>query len=311
MMDWTDRHQRMLMRCITRRALLYTEMVTPSALRRDPHRHLEHHPDEHPLAIQLGGSAPREMAAAAREAERWGYAEVNLNMGCPSPRVGAGCFGAALMKAPQRAVAVVQALADAVSVPVTVKMRLGVDDWDDQERLLDLVNRLHEAGAQVFVIHARKAWLQGLSPKENREVPPLQYPRVLDLKARRPETTVILNGGIQDLEQARHWLDRGVDGVMVGRAAYEHPLRWLRVDSCLFGSPDPAADGHQVLAAYLPYVAERLAAGDPLARLARHLLPLFQGCPGARRWRRLLSEGMRRPGAGLEVIERAWAAVRG
>ena len=308
MLDWTDRHQRMFMRCITRRALLYTEMVTPTNIDRDPDRYLAHHEAEHPLALQLGGSDPRSLAEAARIALGYRFDEVNLNLGCPSPRVGAGAFGAVLMKHPARAATLVAALQDAVSVPVTVKLRIGVDEYDSEAFLIDLVGRLYESGAEAVVVHARKAWLQGLSPKENREVPPLCYERVLAVKKAFPALPVVLNGGLEELDQACAWLDR-VDGVMVGRAAYQHPHRWLLVDPRIHGRPAPAADRFEALAAYRPYLADELARGTPLRHMARHLLPLFDGLPGARRWRRHLSQHMHAPGAGLAVIDDALVAL--
>ncbi len=308
MLDWTDRHQRMFMRCITRRALLYTEMVTPANIDRDPERYLAHHEAEHPLALQLGGGDPRALARAARIALGYRFDEVNLNLGCPSPRVGAGAFGAVLMKRPGQAAELVAALRDAVSVPVTVKMRIGVDDHDGEAFLLDLVGRLHEAGAGAVIVHARKAWLQGLSPKENREVPPLRYDRVLAVKRAFPDLPVVLNGGLENLDQACAWLDR-VDGVMVGRAAYQHPHRWLAVDTRIHGDPAPSTDRFHILAAHRPYLAAELARGTPLRFMARHLLPLFDGLPGARHWRRHLSRHMHTPGADLSVIDDALAAL--
>ncbi len=308
MLDWTDRHQRMFMRCITRYALLYTEMVTPANIERDPDRYLAHHRAEHPLALQLGGSDPQALARVARIALGYRFDEVNLNLGCPSPRVGAGAFGAVLMKRPKHAAELVAALRDAVSVPVTVKMRIGVDDVDSEAFFLDLVGRLYEAGTKAVIVHARKAWLQGLSPKENREVPPLRYERVLAVKRAFPGLPVVLNGGLEDLDQACAWLDR-VDGVMVGRAAYQHPHRWFLVDPRIYGRPAPAADRFEALAAYRPYLADELACGTPLHFMARHLLPLFDGLPGARHWRRHLSRNMHAPGAGLAVIDNALAAL--
>ncbi len=304
MLEWTDRHQRMLMRCITRRALLYTEMVTPSALARDTRRHLAHHPREHPVALQLGGSDPAEMARAAHLGQSAGFVEINLNLGCPSSRVGAGRFGATLMKAPRRAAAVVRAMVEATSVPVTVKLRIGVDERDRFDHLLALVDELHQAGARTFIVHARKAWLQGLSPKENREIPPLRHQWVLALKAARPELEIILNGGLQRPEAAHGWLEV-LDGVMVGRAAYHYPARWLTVDPLFFQQPPPANGPLEVLQAYLPYLREELSRGTPLAAMARHLLPLFHGLPGARRWRRHLSRHMHRRGADETVVMEA------
>jgi tRNA-dihydrouridine synthase A len=309
MMAWTDRHFRRFLRQLTRRTLLYTEMVTTGALLHgDVARHLDFDPVEQPLALQLGGDDPDALGRCAALAERWGYAEVNLNVGCPSERVQRGRFGACLMAHPELVAACVRAMRAACSLPVTVKHRLGIDDLDDDERLAAFVDALVAAGVDGVVMHARKAWLRGLSPKANRSLPPLQPERVLRVKRERPALRVELNGGIRDLDQARSYLG-SVDGVMIGRAAYETPWLLAEADQRLFGCPGPAVDREQALLGYLPYVEERLHGGAPLGALSRHLLGLFTGRPGARAYRRVISERAHRRGAGPEVLEAALAAV--
>ena len=311
MMDWTDRHCRSFHRLLTRRTLLYTEMVTASAiLRGDWRRLLAHSPAEQPLALQLGGDDPGDLAACAELAEGLGFREVNLNVGCPSDRVQSGRFGACLMREPQVVAEAVAAMRARVRVPVTVKHRLGVDEQEGYEPLAAFVEAVAAAGCEVFLVHARKAWLAGLSPKENREVPELRYDLVHRLKRDRPELTVVLNGGVPSLDAALEHLAAGLDGVMVGRAAYHEP--WIRAaaDRRVFGeAAGPVADREAAVAAYLPYVEAQLAAGEPLPRLVRHLLGLFHGEPRARRWRRILSEESRRLGAGVEVLRAALTAA--
>ena len=308
MMDWTDRHCRYFHRLLCRHALLYTEMVTTGALMHgDVARHLDFNAEEHPVALQLGGSGPRDLAAAARIGEDLGYDEINLNVGCPSDRVQSGRFGACLMREPGLVAECMAAIAAAVSVPATLKCRIGVDDQEPAESLFRLVDLCAAAGVSVFVVHARKAWLQGLSPKENRSVPPLDYELVHALKRARPELTVVLNGGLDTLEQAEPHLQH-VDGVMMGRAAYHDPGLLGQVDRRLFGA-EADVDAADAVKAYLPYVAARLGEGAPLAGMTRHMLGLFHGRPGARAWRRILTVEGVRPGAGLEVIERALNAV--
>ena len=310
MMQITDRHHRVLMRTMTRRTLLYTEMVTTGALLRgDPDRFLACLPFEHPVAIQLGGDDPSSLATCARMAEEAGFDEVNLNVGCPSPRVAKGSFGACLMKDPDRVAEAVAAMRATVAVPVTVKNRIGVDELDTYEHLAAFVGRVAEAGCDRFIVHARKAWLSGLSPKENRTIPPLRYVDVHRLKAEFPHLAVEINGGFRDLESAREQLDR-VDGVMVGRAAEDDPFLFAEADRRIFGEEDLVRSRREVVEAMLPYIEEQTAAGTPVHRVSRHMLNLFAGQPGARAWRRNLSEGVQQPGAGVEVVRRALEARR-
>jgi tRNA-dihydrouridine synthase A len=303
MLDWTDRHYRFFLRLLTRHTLLYTEMVTTGAvLRGDRERLLGYDPAEHPLALQLGGSEPGELARCAGIAAEFGYDEVNLNVGCPSDRVQSGRFGACLMAEPDLVAECVAAMRAAVNLPVTVKTRIGIDGRDSYEELVDFVARVAMGGCEVFVIHARKAWLNGLSPKENRQIPPLRYEIVHRIKRDFPGLTVVLNGGLTDLDQVAEQL-RQVDGVMIGRAAYENPYLLAGVDRRFFGSSAPPSSRHQVIRAFLPYVEAQLRQGTPLHCMTRHILGLFQGVPGARAWRRHLSERACRHGAGVEVLE--------
>ncbi|RKZ36146.1 MAG: tRNA dihydrouridine(20/20a) synthase DusA, partial [Gammaproteobacteria bacterium] len=294
---------------VSRRVLLYTEMVTTGALLHgEPERFLAHHREEHPLAIQLGGSEPADMARCARLAEAAGFDEVNMNVGCPSDRVQSGRFGACLMTEPERVADCIVAMGNAVDIPVTVKTRIGVDENDSYEELRQFVDTVAAAGCRTFVIHARKAWLHGLSPRENREVPPLDYGRVHRLKVDCPELNIVINGGIRDLNQVEEQLAH-VDGVMIGREAYRNPFMLAEADARLFGDRPRDRNQHDIVRAFLPYVKEQLEAGVYLSRMTRHLLGLFQGMPGARAWRRHLSENACRPGAGAEVIERALTLV--
>jgi tRNA-dihydrouridine synthase A len=311
MMDWTDRHCRSFHRVLTRRTLLYTEMVTAAAiLRGDWRRLLAHSPAEQPLALQLGGDDPGDLAACAELAEGLGFREVNLNVGCPSDRVQSGRFGACLMREPQVVAEAVAAMRARVRMPVTVKHRLGVDEQEGYEPLAAFVEAVAAAGCRVFVVHARKAWLAGLSPKENREVPELRHDLVHRLKRDRPELTVVLNGGVPSLDAALDHLAAGLDGVMIGRAAYHEPWILAAADRRVFGeAADSVPDREAAVAAYLPYVEAQLAAGEPLPRLARHLLGLYHGEPRARAWRRVLSEESRAPGAGVEVLREALRRV--
>ncbi|MDX1732741.1 MAG: tRNA dihydrouridine(20/20a) synthase DusA [Halioglobus sp.] len=302
MMDWSDRHCRFFWRLLTRRALLYTEMVTTGALiHGDRERFLHFNAAEHPVALQLGGSDPADLARCAGWAEQWGYDEVNLNCGCPSDRVQSGMFGACLMAQPQRVADCVAAMIEACDIPVTVKHRIGIDDMEHYEELGRFVETVAAAGCEVFIVHARKAWLQGLSPKENREIPPLNYPWVHRLKRDFPHLSIVINGGIRTLDDCEEQLHR-VDGVMLGREAYQNPWLLAQVDSRLFGANDPAGSRDEVLAALLPYVAEQMAAGCQLNHITRHVLGLYQGVPGARKFRRHLSEHAFRKGAGLDVL---------
>ncbi len=311
MMDWTDRHCRAFHRTLTRRARLYTEMVTADAvIHGDRERLIGFDPVEHPVALQLGGNDPARLAQAARIGAGLGYDEVNLNVGCPSDRVGDGGFGACLMREPQRVADCMAAMGAAVDVPVTVKCRIGVDEQEPAEALFTLVDACAGAGVRTFVVHARKAWLQGLSPKENREIPPLDYALVHRLKRERPHLTVVVNGGLASLDDAQAQLAEGVDGVMLGRAAYHDPGVLGAVDARLFGDGEQV-DAFDAVQAYRSYMAARLAEGVRFAAMGRHMLGLFTGRPGARRWRRVLTEEGVRPGAGLEVLDRALEAVRG
>jgi tRNA-dihydrouridine synthase A len=308
MMDWTDRHCRAFHRTLSARARLYTEMVTTGAvLHGDRSRLLGFDPMEHPVALQLGGSEPAELAECARIAEGLGFDEVNLNVGCPSDRVQSGRFGACLMREPDLVAECMAAMAAAVRIPVTVKCRIGVDDQDPEEALFGLVDRSAAAGVQVFVVHARKAWLKGLSPKENRDIPPLDYELVARLKRERPALTIVLNGGLVSIEQAKAELER-FDGVMFGRAAYHEPAQLGRVDAELFGEGGPV-DPFEAVERHRAYLAQRLAEGVHLAAMTRHMLGLMHGRPGARTWRRILTVEAIRPGAGLEVVDRALEAV--
>ncbi len=309
MMEWTDRHCRYFLRQITRHTLLYTEMVTTGAvLQGDRGRLLRYHPEEHPLALQLGGSDPWALAECARIAESLGFDEINLNVGCPSDRVQSGRFGACLMAEPGLVARCVAAMRRAVSLPVTVKSRIGIDDQEEWPALRGFVETVSGAGCTRFIVHARKAWLSGLSPKENREVPPLRYDLVYRLKAERPALEVILNGGVTGLEQVDRHLGQ-VDGVMLGRAAYQNPYLLVDVDRRYFGAEGMPPDRHAVAAAMTGYIEAELAAGTPLAAITRHMLGLFQRVPGARLWRRHLSEHAHRAGAGLAVVQDALAQV--
>ena len=313
MMDWTDRHCRMFHRGLTRRALLYTEMVTTGAvLRGDRGRLLEFDPGERPLALQLGGSDPGALAAATAITRELGFDEINLNVGCPSDRVQSGCFGAALMRTPGLVADCARAMiAAAGDVPVTVKCRIGVDAQVPEVVLPDVLARLRDAGVRCVAVHARKAWLQGLSPKENREIPPLDYPLVLRMRAAFPDLALVINGGIADLDAAEGFLASGIDGVMIGRAAYHAPALLGAVDRRIFGETGPDRTATQAVRAMLPYIEAERSRGTPLNTVTRHMLGAFQGRPGARAWRRMLSENAHRPGAGPEVVERALAMVAG
>jgi tRNA-dihydrouridine synthase A len=309
MMDWTDRHCRYFHRQMTRRAMLYTEMVTaPAVVHGDRERLLGYANAEHPVALQLGGSDPDELRAAVRLAAPYGYDEINLNVGCPSDRVQSGCFGAVLMERPQLVADCVAAMLEASPVPVTVKCRIGVDDQRPEDVLPDFLERVSAAGVRHFVIHARKAWLKGLSPKENREIPPLDYALVEQMKTQFPHLTICINGGIATLDQARALLAVGLDGVMIGRAAYHEPGEVLIGADALWGD-GPGRDAVEVVEAMRPYIADHLFHGGRLHQITRHMLGLFHGKPGARAWRRVLSEGASRPGAGLEVLDAALAEV--
>ncbi|MGX1354075.1 tRNA-dihydrouridine synthase A [Bradyrhizobium elkanii] len=309
MMDWTDRHCRVFHRLMSRRARLYTEMLTTGAIiHGDRARLLGFDVSEHPVALQLGGSDPRDLATAAQIGEDFGYDEINLNVGCPSDRVKDGRFGACLMAEPALVAESVAAMKRAVRIPVTVKCRIGIDDQDPEVALDTLARSVIAAGADALVVHARKAWLNGLSPKENRDIPPLDYDRVYRLKAALPDVPIIINGGITSLAEAKRHLAH-VDGVMLGRAAYQEPWRLLTVDSELFGETPPHATMKDVFAAMLPYIERQLAEGTRLHSITRHFVGAFHGVPGARAFRRHLAENGVRPGADIDVLREAIARV--
>lgn len=316
MMDWSDRHCRYFWRQMTRHARLYTEMITTGALiHGDAERHLRYNDCEHPIAVQLGGSEPKDLATAAKMCERAGYDEVNLNVGCPSERVQNGAFGACLMNEPQLVADCIRAMRDAVSIPVTIKCRIGVDDNDSYEALQHFVEMNSQAGCEVFIIHARKAWLTGLSPKENREVPPLNYPTVFSIKQDFPELSIILNGGVKTLQACGEILEQ-LDGVMIGREAYQNPFMLAGVDARFFSDDVATVPSANTLTrldvalSMMPYIEAQVAKGAKLNHITRHMLGLFNGQPGARQWRRFLSENAHRPDAGVEVFEASLAGLQ-
>ncbi|MBT9099241.1 tRNA dihydrouridine(20/20a) synthase DusA [Methylovulum psychrotolerans] len=305
MMDWTDRHCRYFHRLLSKNAFLYTEMVTTGALiHGDHHRFLQYHAAEHPVALQLGGSNPRELAICAKMAEDYGYDEVNLNVGCPSDRVQNGRFGACLMAEPELVAECVAAMAAAVTIPVTVKSRIGIDDKDSYEELVHFVGTVAAAGCRTFIVHARKAWLSGLSPKENREIPPLRYDVVYQLKIDFPHLEIILNGGVTSLAQAETILEQ-VDGVMIGREAYQNPFILAEADQRLFADNRASLSRGEAIHALLPYISGQLALGLRLHSVTRHILGLFHEQYGARGWRRYLSEHANKPGADEAVLLQA------
>ncbi|EKE73734.1 tRNA dihydrouridine(20/20a) synthase DusA [Gallaecimonas xiamenensis] len=306
MLDWTDRHYRVFARQLSRHALLYTEMVTTGAIIHGKGDYLAFSEAEHPVALQLGGSNPADLAHCAKLAEERGYDEVNINVGCPSDRVQNGRFGACLMAEPTLVADCVKAMKDAVSIPVTVKSRIGIDDMDSYPFLVDFVSTISEAGCDTFIVHARKAWLSGLSPKENREIPPLDYPRVYQLKKDFPNLHIGINGGIKTLDEMQGHLAH-VDSVMVGREAYQNPYLLAEVDAALYGVDSAMVSRRAVVEAMFPYIEAELAAGARLNHISRHMLGLFNGQTGGRRWRRYLSENAHKTGAGLEVMEAALA----
>ena len=305
MMDWTDRHCRYFHRLLSRHALLYTEMVTTGALiHGDRQRFLQFHAEEHPLALQLGGSNPRELGWCAKMAEDYGYDEVNLNVGCPSDRVQNGRFGACLMAEPELVAECVEAMCQATGLPVTVKSRIGIDDQDSYEALVHFIATIASAGCRTFIVHARKAWLKGLSPKQNREIPPLRYEVVYQLKIDFPQLEFILNGGVTSLAQAETHLQH-VDGVMVGREAYQNPYVLAEVDRRIFGADVEPVTRYEAVEQLLPYIGLQLGDGLRLNTVTRHTLGLFHGEPGARGWRRHLSENVGRSGADINVVREA------
>ena len=310
MMDWTDRHCRVFHRQLTSRALLYSEMLTTGAVIHGDRDHLLGFDNcEHPVALQLGGSEPTELAEAARIGEAFGYDEINLNCGCPSDRVQSGRFGACLMSEPETVAHGVAAMLKAVTVPVTVKCRIGIDDQDQEEDFTRFISTVADAGCTTFIVHARKAWLNGLSPKENRDVPPLDYDRVYRLKAARPDLHVSINGGIETLDEVLAHLEH-LDGVMLGRAAYQRPWLLADVDRLVFGQAgNPVISQYEAAENMLDYIEARMAQGDYLTRVTKHMLGLFHAQPGGRLWRRMLSEDARREGAGVELVREALAVV--
>ena len=311
MMDWTDRHCRFFHRQMTKHALLYTEMVVADAvIHGDRQRLLGFDESEHPVALQLGGSEPAKLAEAARIAADFGYDEINHNVGCPSDRVQSGTFGACLMKTPSVVAEGVAAMKAAVDIPVTVKCRIGVDEQDPEVALDTLTDMVFAAGADALWVHARKAWLQGLSPKENRDIPPLDYGRVYRLKHRLPDRFVGVNGGVQTLDEVAAHLDHGVDGVMLGRAAYHNPGLLAAVDARIFDARSGGGSWSEVIEAMAGYAGRHIAAGGRLVHVTRHMTGLFHGLAGARRWRQILSTDACRPGAGPEIIIKAFAEVR-
>jgi tRNA-dihydrouridine synthase A len=309
MLDWTDRHCRYFLRLISKRVVLYTEMVTIGAiLHGQRERFLDFDPSEHPLALQLGGSDATALAECAQHGEHWGYDEINLNVGCPSDKVQSGSFGACLMITPQLVADCVKAMRDKVSIDVTVKHRIGVDDHDSYTELCDFIGTIADAGCSTFIVHARKAWLQGLSPKENREIPPLSYETVHQLKRDFPQLEIIINGGITSLEQTEAQLQY-VDGVMIGREAYHNPWILSQADHLIFDGEKSSRSRHRIVERLIPYVEKELSQGTPINRISRHILGLFQARPGARKWRRMISEESHKKESGSELLLRAAAQV--
>ena len=310
MLDWTNRDYRYFVRLITRHSLLYTEMVTTGAIIHGDNldRFLGHSDTEHPLALQLGGSDPADLAKCAKLGEEWGYSEINLNVGCPSDRVQSGRFGACLMGEAELVAEGISAMQAVVDIPVTVKTRLGIDKQDSYEFLSDFIATVSKAGCDQFILHARKAWLSGLSPKENRDVPPLDYDRVVQIKQDFPDLKIMINGGVVSLDEAKGHLTQ-LDGVMIGRAAYHDPYCLAAVDKDLFGDDHEVLSRHQIVRAMLPYIEQRMTQGKSLQAIMRHMLGLFQGQPGAKMWRRYLSENAHIRGAKIGVVEDALELV--
>ncbi|MFH0255963.1 tRNA dihydrouridine(20/20a) synthase DusA [Vibrio rumoiensis] len=309
MLDWTDRHCRYFHRLLTEHTLLYTEMVTTGAIIHGKGDFLQFSQQEHPIALQLGGSNPVDLAHCAKLAQERGYDEINLNVGCPSDRVQNGKFGACLMAEPELVADCMSAMREVVDIPVTVKTRIGIDDQDSYEFLTRFISMVSEqGGVDQFTIHARKAWLSGLSPKENREIPELDYPRAYQLKQDFPHLTIAINGGVKTIEDSLTHLEH-LDGVMVGREAYQNPYLLAEVDQKIFGCDKPIKKRRQVVQEMLPYIEQEMAAGASLGHITRHMLGLFQAMPGARQWRRYISENAHKPGSGVEVVEAALAKI--
>ena len=310
MMEWTDRHCRYFLRLLSRHTLLYTEMVTTGALLHgDAERFLRFNPEEQSVALQIGGSDPAELAAAAKMGEEAGYSEINLNAGCPSDRVQRGKIGACLMAEPELVADCMKSMQDAVSIPVTIKCRTGIDDLDSLEHLTHFVGKIAETGTRTFIIHARIAVLEGLSPKQNREIPPLNYERVFSIKDQFPSQEIVINGGIKTLQESRALLEK-VDGVMIGREAYQNPGLLAHVDQELFSAETPIITEHEVLEKFIAYADRQMAEGVALKHMSKHILGLFQGQPGAKRFRRYISENAHKPDAGIEVLEAAAATMQ-
>jgi len=310
MLDWTDKHERFFLRLITRHAILYTEMITTGALiYGDRSRYLDYNDCEHPVAIQLGGSDPVDLAQCAKMAEDHGYDEINLNVGCPSNRVQSGMFGACLMAKPELVAECVLAMQNAVSIPVTVKHRIGIDENETVEELFEFVEVVARSGCKTFIVHARKAWLNGLSPKQNRDIPPLRYDVVHKLKQTMPQLEIIINGGICDLETAEEQL-KHVDGIMMGREAYHNPYILAEVDQRFYQSDRKILSRFEIIEALYPYIEKEIAKGTRLHSISRHILGLFNGMPGAKKWRRYISENAPPAGADVSVIKQALAFVR-
>lgn len=309
MLDWTDRHCRYFHRLLSSQTLLYTEMVTTGAIIHGKGDFLHYNQEEHPVALQLGGSNPQDLATCAKLAQERGYDEINLNVGCPSDRVQNGRFGACLMAEAQLVADCVAAMKSVVDIPVTVKTRIGIDDHDSYEFLTDFVSTVSEkGGCEQFTIHARKAWLSGLSPKENREIPPLDYPRAYQLKQDFPHLEIALNGGIKTLEDSLAHLQH-LDGVMIGREAYQNPYLLAEVDQRIFGLDTPVKKRRQIVEEMYPYIEQQLSQGAYLGHITRHMLGLFQNMPGARQWRRYISENAHKAGSGIEVVQAALAKI--
>ncbi len=310
MLDWTDHHERRFLRLLSKRAMLYTEMVTTGALiHGDAKRYLHFNKEEHPVALQLGGSEPKEMAICAKMAEDEGYDEVNINVGCPSDRVQNGAFGACLMAEPELVAENISVMQNSVGIPVTVKNRIAIDEMEEYESLYRFLSIVSEAGCETFIVHARKAWLKGLSPKQNRDVPPLNYELVYQMKREFPNLEIIINGGIKTLDESEQHLEQ-VDGVMIGREAYHNPYLMIDVDHRIYGDEyTPRLSRHEVLEAYIEYMQRQMSQGANLKHMSRHILGLFTGQTGAKAWRRYISENAYKTGADIDVIKKAAAFV--
>ena len=309
MLDWTDRHERYFLRLMSRHAYLYTEMVTTGALiYGNRNRYLQFNAEEHPVALQLGGSDPKDLTECAKMAQDYGYNEININVGCPSARVQKGAFGACLMAEPQLIAECIDTMGLAVNIPITVKNRIGIDEQNEEQSLRQFIDVVSQSGCNTFIIHARKAWLKGLSPKENRDVPPLNYDLVHQIKREYPQLEIIINGGIKTIESSLEHL-QAVDGVMLGREVYHNPYLMMQVDAIIYSDEVATQSRKQVLQQYFPYIEQQMGQGVYLKQLSRHLLGLFHGIPGAKAWRRHVSENAYKEGAGIEVLLQAMELV--